>query len=230
MSEKTPLKSSIQAEAAPPRAAKLTLKQLAGSKRDLRAHVEIEQARAARATREGHLVALILLLGVLTGAVDDVVVKRGIAWLQALRASTLGPLSAATFSLAEYARAAAWSAGLTGASLAVTRLVPFAAGGSIPELKTMLTGVEIDGYLALPVAGAKVLSLVCALGAGLSVGREGPLVHVSACLAEALMRAPPFRAAVHAVPALRAQVLAVAGALGVACTFTTPISAIFFSA
>ena len=70
---------------------------------------------------------------------------------------------------------------------------------------------------------------MCALGAGLSVGREGPLVHVSACLAEALMRAPPFRAAVHAVPALRAQVLAVAGALGVASTFTTPISAIFFS-
>ena len=44
MSEKTPLKSSIQAEAAPPRAAKLTLKQLAGSKRDLRAHVGAERA------------------------------------------------------------------------------------------------------------------------------------------------------------------------------------------
>jgi chloride channel 3/4/5 len=70
-------------------------------------------------------------------------------------------------------------AGLAG--LFVTTLAPYAAGSGIPEVKTILSGFIIRGYLGAWTLLVKSLGMVLAVGAGLVLGKEGPLVHVACC-------------------------------------------------
>ena len=69
-----------------------------------------------------------------------------------------------------------------------------AVGSGIPQLKCVLAGgARIDDYLSARTLAAKVLSLVLAIGGGLAVGKEGPYVHISTCVAQQLCRLPLFR-------------------------------------
>lgn len=70
-------------------------------------------------------------------------------------------------------------AGLAG--LFVVGLAPYAAGSGIPEVKTILSGFVIRGYLGAWTLVVKSVGMVLAVGAGLSLGKEGPLVHVASC-------------------------------------------------
>ena len=70
-------------------------------------------------------------------------------------------------------------AGLAG--LFVVELAPYAAGSGIPEVKTILSGFIIRGYLGAWTLMVKAVGMVLAVGAGLSLGKEGPLVHVASC-------------------------------------------------
>ena len=70
-------------------------------------------------------------------------------------------------------------AGLAG--LFVVVLAPYAAGSGIPEVKTILSGFVIRGYLGAWTLIVKAVGMVLAVGAGLSLGKEGPLVHVASC-------------------------------------------------
>jgi chloride channel 3/4/5 len=70
-------------------------------------------------------------------------------------------------------------AGLAG--LFVVVLAPYAAGSGIPEVKTILSGFIIRGYLGAWTLIVKCAGMVLAVGAGLSLGKEGPLVHVACC-------------------------------------------------
>jgi chloride channel 2 len=101
-------------------------------------------------------------------------------------------------------------------------------GGGIPDVKTVLSGTVKPTTLSFRMLLAKGLGLPIALAAGLSVGREGPFVHMACCLADCLMRLPCFES-IRLNPSRRIEVLSCAVAAGVASTFGTPFGGVLFS-
>ena len=86
--------------------------------------------------------------------------------------------------------------------------------GDVPERRLMLS---------MRIAFGKILLLAMALVAGVTVGREGPSVHVGACLMQwsgRLCRVPAWLAR-------RGLVLA-GGAAGIAAAFNTPLAGAIF--
>lgn len=51
----------------------------------------------------------------------------------------------------------------------------------LPQIKTILSGFIIRGYLGKWTLMIKTITLVLAVASGLSLGKEGPLVHVACC-------------------------------------------------
>jgi chloride channel 2 len=66
-------------------------------------------------------------------------------------------------------------------------------------------------------------------GAGLSVGSEGPLVHVAACIAYLLMSFVSEFGDILQSPNLCKQVLAASAAVGVSSAFNAPLGGMLFS-
>ena len=54
-----------------------------------------------------------------------------------------------------------------------------AEGSGIPEMKSILAGVNIYRYLSFQTLIGKIIGLMAGISAGLSIGREGPLVHLA---------------------------------------------------
>lgn len=103
-----------------------------------------------------------------------------------------------------------------------------AAGSGLPEMKTILSGTIKPVLLSYRLIVAKALGLSTALIAGLSVGKEGPLVHITAAIADQVMKLPIFRN-VHRQDSRRLEILACACASGVAATFGTSYGSVLFS-
>lgn len=105
---------------------------------------------------------------------------------------------------------------------------PNAAGSGIPEMRSILGGFAFPNYLTKRTMLAKGFGLIFALGSGLSVGKEGPFVHLSCIIAHQLLRLPLF-AQIRRSQDLTHHVLAAACAVGVTATFGTPIGGVLFS-
>ena len=69
---------------------------------------------------------------------------------------------------------------------------------------------------------------MCAISAGLSVGKEGPFVHTAAAVADNIMRLSPFKS-LHEKDGRRLEVLSHACASGVATTFGCAFGGILFA-
>lgn len=89
------------------------------------------------------------------------------------------------------------------------------------QVKSILSGSTLHHYLGARIGAAKVLGLVAAQGGGLSMGREGPFVHIACCVAAKLWRVPYFKSIAGSDP-LRRQMLAAAVAAGVTGVFVRP--------
>ena len=68
-----------------------------------------------------------------------------------------------------------------------------AAGSGLPEFKSLLAGSDLknsdyEKLVSRRIFLTKIFGLVFSVGSGLSCGTEGPLVHVSACVAHLLMK------------------------------------------
>ena len=105
---------------------------------------------------------------------------------------------------------------------------PQAAGSGIPEMRSILGGFPLPGYLSARAAVAKTVGLIAALGSGLPLGKEGPFVHLSCIIANQLLRIPWFTA-IRNSPDLTHHVLSAACAVGVTSTFGAPIGGVLFS-
>ncbi|XP_010721291.1 chloride channel protein ClC-Kb-like isoform X4 [Meleagris gallopavo] len=105
-------------------------------------------------------------------------------------------------------------------------ITPYSGGSGIPELKTILSGVEMKEYLAIKNFGAKVVGLTCTLSAGSTVflGKLGPFVHLSSMAAAYLgkMRTSVIRE--YEDKFKQNEMLVAAQAVGVATVFGAPIS------
>ena len=67
-----------------------------------------------------------------------------------------------------------------------------AEGSGIPEMKSILAGVNIYRYLSFQALFGKVIGVWSNFCAHLSVGKEGPFVHISACIANRLAKLRAF--------------------------------------
>uniref|UniRef100_A0A8C9Y086 Chloride channel protein n=1 Tax=Sander lucioperca TaxID=283035 RepID=A0A8C9Y086_SANLU len=115
------------------------------------------------------------------------------------------------------------------AFLAVTLVrafAPYACGSGIPEIKTILSGFIIRGYLGKWTLIIKTITLVLAVSSGLSLGKEGPLVHVACCCANILCH---LFTKYRKNEAKRREVLSAAAAVGVSVAFGAPIGGVLFS-
>lgn len=108
----------------------------------------------------------------------------------------------------------------------VLRLSPFAAGSGISEIKCIVAGFILKGFLGLSTLVVKSIALPFTIASGLSVGKEGPSVHYAACAGNVIGRLfPKYRQ--H--NSKRAELLTACTAAGVAVAFGSPIGGVLFS-
>lgn len=103
------------------------------------------------------------------------------------------------------------------------RFAPTAAGSGIPQViaATRMDADAVGPLVSMRTALFKLASMLLALLAGASVGREGPTVQISASVMASLHR-------LLQVP-LRASVMIAGGAAGVAAAFNTPLAGVSFA-
>lgn len=66
----------------------------------------------------------------------------------------------------------------------VRTFAPYACGSGIPEIKTILSGFIIRGYLGKWTLIIKSVGIMLSVSAGLCLGKEGPMVHIASCIGE----------------------------------------------
>ena len=101
-----------------------------------------------------------------------------------------------------------------------------AAGSGVAEVKVILSGFVMHGYLGVKTLVIKTLALVLSIGSGLSLGKEGPYVHIATCVGNIACRL--FDKYNHN-DAKRREVLSASAASGVAVAFGAPIGGVLFS-
>lgn len=110
----------------------------------------------------------------------------------------------------------------------VVLVEPKAAGSGIPEMKTILRGVEMKGYLTLRMLIAKVVGIIATLGSGMPLGKEGPFVHIGAIAAQLVNNI--FNAFKENYDTARnCDMLAAGTAVGIAACFAAPVGGMLFS-
>lgn len=101
-----------------------------------------------------------------------------------------------------------------------------AAGSGVAEVKVILSGFVIHGYLGVRTLVSKTLGLVLSVASGLSLGKEGPYVHIATCVGNIACRL--FSKYNHN-DGKRREVLSAAAASGVGVAFGAPIGGVLFS-
>ncbi|KAG8970900.1 hypothetical protein FRC05_011668 [Tulasnella sp. 425] len=106
------------------------------------------------------------------------------------------------------------------------RVMYFASGSGIPEIKTILSGFVIHGYLGGMTLFTKSVGLALSVASGLSLGKEGPFVHIASCVGNIVSR---YFRKYENNEGKRREVLSAAAAAGVAVAFGAPIGGVLFS-
>ncbi|KAF2465812.1 voltage-gated protein/chloride channel-like protein [Lindgomyces ingoldianus] len=101
-----------------------------------------------------------------------------------------------------------------------------AAGSGVAEVKVINSGFVLHGYLGLRTLIIKTLGLVLSVASGLSLGKEGPYVHIATCIGNIACRL--FSKYNHN-DGKRREVLSASAASGVAVAFGAPIGGVLFS-
>ncbi|MGB3651857.1 MAG: chloride channel protein [Rivularia sp. (in: cyanobacteria)] len=106
------------------------------------------------------------------------------------------------------------------AGFLIENLAPEASGSGVPQVKASLANIPIR--LTWRVALVKLVSTILTLGSGMTLGRQGPTVHVGAALASGMSRVFPTS------PDHRRQMIAAGAGAGLAAAFNAPITGILF--
>ncbi|XP_031357157.1 H(+)/Cl(-) exchange transporter 5 isoform X2 [Photinus pyralis] len=108
----------------------------------------------------------------------------------------------------------------------VRMFAPYACGSGIPEIKTILSGFIIRGYLGKWTLIIKCVGLILSVSAGLSLGKEGPMVHIACAIGNILSYLFPKYGRNEAK---KREILSAAAAAGVSVAFGAPIGGVLFS-
>lgn len=150
----------------------------------------------------------------LFSALAAVLLKQGIGWLGGWRVQTANLIGG---------KIVLPLTGLVCGTLAgviIQVLSPSAAGGGVPQVKAALAKYPV--VLDLRTALVKTLATILVVGAGFTVGRRGPTVHIGAALGAQVSRWIPNS------PTNRRQMIAAGAAAGLAAGFNTPIAGVLF--
>ena len=108
----------------------------------------------------------------------------------------------------------------------VGKTMYLAAGSGIPEIKVILSGFAIPHYLDFKVMAVKAFAAVFAVATGMCLGKEGPFVHISTCIAYLVGRCVPrFRDNGRKMR----ELLSAGCSSGLAVAFGAPIGGVLFS-
>jgi chloride channel protein, CIC family len=153
------------------------------------------------------------LIGLVSGFAA-VMLKQGTSWLGLLRFSGSSQ-APAWIVLPMVGAIGGWLSGWL-----IQRFAPDATGSGIPQVKMALADLptQLDGRMAL----IKLVSTLLSLGAGLSLGRQGPTVQIGAAIAAQLSQWFPTS------PEHRRQLIAAGAAAGLAAGFNAPIAGVLF--
>eukprot|EP01018_Ginkgo_biloba_P035624 Gb_17660 [translate_table: standard] len=122
------------------------------------------------------------------------------------------------------------------AALMTAYIAPTAAGAGVPEIKAYLNGVDLPGFLGPSTLFVKVFGSICAVSAGLDLGKEGPLIHTGSCIASLLGQGGSKR--YHLTwkwlryfknDRDRRDLITCGAAAGVAAAFRAPIGGVLFA-
>ncbi|KAI5966902.1 GEF1 [Candida pseudojiufengensis] len=103
---------------------------------------------------------------------------------------------------------------------------PFAAGSGISEIKCIVSGFVMDGFLGWWTLLIKSLGLPLAIGSGLSVGKEGPSVHYAVCVGNSIAK---LITKYKKSASKGREFLTATAAAGVAVAFGSPMGGVLFS-
>ncbi|KAF9919947.1 glycerol ethanol, ferric requiring protein [Linnemannia zychae] len=112
------------------------------------------------------------------------------------------------------------------AAFLVKRYARYAAGSGISEIKCILAGFIMKGYLGGWTLIIKSLGLAMSVAANLSVGKEGPSIHIACCAGHVVSRLfPKYQRS----RAKSREIISASAAAGVAVAFGAPIGGVLFS-
>ncbi|KAM7478712.1 hypothetical protein LguiA_026925 [Lonicera macranthoides] len=115
-------------------------------------------------------------------------------------------------------------------------IAPAAAGSGIPEVKAYLNGVDAHSILAPSTLFVKIFGSIFGVAAGFVVGKEGPMVHTGACIANLLGQGGSRR--YHLTwkwlryfknDRDRRDLITCGAAAGVAAAFRAPVGGVLFA-
>lgn len=112
------------------------------------------------------------------------------------------------------------------ASLLVKVYAPKAAGSGISEIKCIVSGFAIKGFLGWPTLIIKSLCLPLAIGSGLSLGKEGPSVHYAVCVGNCIAK---LMGNYRNRASKGREFITAAAAAGVAVAFGSPMGGVVYS-
>ncbi|CAK7223545.1 hypothetical protein SBRCBS47491_005242 [Sporothrix bragantina] len=100
-----------------------------------------------------------------------------------------------------------------------------AAGSGVAEVRVILSGFVLHGFLGFKTLVIKSIGLVLSVASGLSLGKEGPYVHIATCVGNIACR---LFTKYDRNDAKRREVLSAAAAAGVAVAFGAPLGGVLF--
>ncbi|KAE8145643.1 chloride channel [Aspergillus avenaceus] len=101
-----------------------------------------------------------------------------------------------------------------------------AAGSGVAEVKIINSGFVLHGYLGFKTLAIKSVAMVFSVSSGLSLGKEGPYVHIATCVGNICCR---LFTKYFLNDGKRREVLSASAASGVAVAFGAPIGGVLFS-
>lgn len=100
------------------------------------------------------------------------------------------------------------------------------AGAGVPEIKTILAGFVIPGFLSFKTLALKASGAVFAVASGLPLGKEAPLIHIGTAVANLVGQCfPKYR---DNGKQLR-ELLIAGSAAGITAAFGAPIGGVLFA-
>lgn len=100
-----------------------------------------------------------------------------------------------------------------------------AAGSGVAEVKVILSGFVLHGYLGLRTLFLKVVALILSVSSGMSLGKEGPYVHIATCIGNIACR---LFEKYSDNDGKRREILSAAASSGVAVAFGSPLGGVLF--
>lgn len=100
-----------------------------------------------------------------------------------------------------------------------------AAGSGVAEVRVILSGFVLHGFLGFKTLVIKSIGLILSVASGLSLGKEGPYVHIATCVGNIACR---LFEKYDRNDGKRREVLSAAAAAGVAVAFGAPLGGVLF--